>query len=290
MTVGLVIQLILVAIFFVMFLRGSKLFWGIGLLTVIGAVLFNTVLGLFGRAELIASLGPWYGFINGVLMAGSAVWLLGILAPHLEGRWAIGQAAGSANQGLMAQSAARNPVDIQKLSDRAVSMAREASAYDLQLLHDQIRLNLSPEDVLDLIFDLEIAENDVIALTGDMRQTILNLINLAVEREQTADLALGVERILTPVPPDHFPRLENLRADSPPTILRRYLLAFYFLTDIEKMAHELEIDWERLGLGTKQNKVRHLLLYLQRRNRLQELIDLMQSHKNARRVQETGNN
>lgn len=289
MTVGLIIQLLIIAVFFVMFWRGSKLFWGIGLLTVIGAVLLNTIFTLFGRAELIESLGPWYGFINGVLMAGAAMWLLGVLSPYLGGRWGVGgPPSGGSFSTMEAAAAARNPRDIQKLSDRAVSMAREASAYDLQLLHDQIRFNLSPEDVLDLIFDLEIAENDVIALTGDMRQTIINLINLGVEREQTADLALAVERILTPVPPDHFPRLENLRADSPPTILRRYLLAFYYLEDIEKMAAELEIDWERLGLGTKQNKVRHLLLYLQRRNRLQELIELMQANKKARRVTENG--
>lgn len=285
MIFGLVIQLIIIGIFFVMFIRGSKLFWGIGLLTVSGAVLLNTILNIFGRQEMILSLGPWFWVINGVLLAGAAIWLWGILSPYVTN--ALPAAEVISTQVQIATAGERRPTEIQDISERAVSMAREASAHDLQLLHDQIRFNLSPGDVLDLIFDMELAENDVVALTGDMRQTIVNLINTAVEREQTADLALAIERILTPVPPDHFPRLENLHAGTPPTILRRYLLAFYSIEDIERMVADLEIDWERLGLGSKQKKVRHLLLNLQRRNRTQELIELMQANKKARRVEES---
>jgi hypothetical protein len=154
-------------------------------------------------------------------------------------------------------------------------MSNQASGYDLQLLHDQIRQNLGPEDILDLIFDLDMVENEVVSPTRDMRQTILNIIDLALEREQMSDLALAVERILTPVPPDHFPRVENLQVDTPSTILRRYLLAFYFVDDLEKMAAELDVPWDRLGLASKQGKVRNLLLYLKRRGRLPDLLAIL---------------
>ena len=100
-------------------------------------------------------------------------------------------------------------------------------------------------------------------------------MDVAYEEGRMSDLALAVERILTPVPPDHFPRLERLNPETPSTVLRRYLLAFYFLSDLEALADELNIDWERLGLGSKQMKVRNLLLYLKRRGRLPELLDVM---------------
>jgi hypothetical protein len=42
------------------------------------------------------------------------------------------------------------------------------------------------------------------------------------------------------------------------------------------MSTELDIDWEQIsGLGKKE-KVRNLLLYLYRRNRLDDLLTLMQ--------------
>ncbi|MEM8857732.1 MAG: hypothetical protein AAGD96_05400, partial [Chloroflexota bacterium] len=55
----------------------------------------------------------------------------------------------------------------------------------------------------------------------------------------------------------------------------RYLLTFYALEELEEMSNELEIDWERLGIGSKQQKVRNLLLWIKRRNRDAELIEVM---------------
>ncbi|NIT55545.1 MAG: hypothetical protein GWN00_04715, partial [Aliifodinibius sp.] len=37
------------------------------------------------------------------------------------------------------------------------------TAYDRKMLYEQIRYRFSPDDILDLIFDLSINENDVIA-------------------------------------------------------------------------------------------------------------------------------
>ncbi len=268
----LVLQLIIVGLFFFMFLRGSKLVWGVGLLTVVSAVLFNTILQIFGRSRTAEDLGFWFEVINGLLLGGAAFWLWGLLRPFLEGAEPAAEKQTPAAVPLVAVA---NPDGEVKLSRRAASMANDAGGYDLRLLHDQIRQNLGPDDVFDLIFDLEMVENEVVAPTRDMRQTILNIIDQAVERGQMSDLALAVERILTPVPPDHFPRVENLRADSPPTILRRWLLTFYDLAGIEQLAVELEVPWELLGIGSKQVKVRQLLLYLKRRSRLPDLLRIL---------------
>ena len=59
------------------------------------------------------------------------------------------------------------------------------------------------------------------------------------------------------------------------TILRQYMLAHYTLPQLAQMANTLGLDWEQLGSGSKKEKIRALLLYLMRRNRLAELIHLM---------------
>ncbi|NIT55546.1 MAG: hypothetical protein GWN00_04720, partial [Aliifodinibius sp.] len=65
-------------------------------------------------------------------------------------------------------------------------------------------------------------------------------------------------------------RLEKLNPDSPQTVLRYYLIANYTLSELETMTTELGIDWQMIGGDSKQTKVRNLLLYLYRRNRIEE--------------------
>jgi hypothetical protein len=100
-------------------------------------------------------------------------------------------------------------------------------------------------------------------------------MDVAIQNGQTSALSLAVERILTPLPPDHLPRLGKISPDSPPTILRQYLLAHYALFELEKMAVDLDIDWEQLDAGAKREKTRSLLQYLYRRNRITDLLNLM---------------
>jgi hypothetical protein len=119
-------------------------------------------------------------------------------------------------------------------------------------------------------------ENDVIAFNHEAHETIIRVIDLAEERGQTGALALAVERILTPIPRDTLPRLEKLSPDSPQTVLRYYLIANYTLSELEGMTTELGVDWQMIGGDSKQTKVRNLLLYLYRRNRIEELIEMMQ--------------
>jgi hypothetical protein len=145
------------------------------------------------------------------------------------------------------------------------------------MLYEEIRQRLGREDIFDLIFDLGLNESDVLTLDHDMNQLIINIMDYAEENGQSAVLALAVERILTPPPPEILPRLEKIDADSPATILRHYLIAHYNLEALQKITADLGIDWEQLAGDTKQTRVRSLLLYLYRRNRINELID--QLHK-----------
>ena len=273
MSLFLIVQIIVIIFFLVMFYRQPNLTWAVGLLTVATAVLLSVIVSIFRLEEAMAETGLWQQVIRGLAVGGAAFWLMSLLWPQLND--GLSSAQGSADVSKVRLQAAVQPDSEQLLSRRAVGMSNEGSEYDRQLLFDQIMQNLSPEDVLDLIFDVEMAENEVVSPTRDMQQTVYNIIDLAQEREQMGDLALAVERILTPVPPDHFPRLSRINTDSPPTILRRYLLTFYSLAELEEMTNELEIDWERLGIGSKQQKVRNLLLWVRRRNRSAELIEVM---------------
>lgn len=263
MTILLVLKLLVVLIFLVMFLRRPSLIWGIGLLTVTTAVLLDTFLGTFGRPEMQSELGFFYPVMTGILFAGAAIWLWGVLRPYLT-----------------PPQPQPEPVIATALPEAPTLSAPKSTpagtAFDRQMLYDQIRGRFGREDVLDLMFDLSINETEVMTLHQDMNHLIINIMNLAEEREQTAALALAVERILTPTPPEHLPRLEKINVASPPTILRQYLLAYYTLDDLAYMSTQLGIDWEQLGAGSKKEKVREFLLYLYRRNRVDDLIALMQ--------------
>lgn len=279
MNVFLIIEITLILFFFFMFLRQTNVTWAVGLLTVSTVVLLNVIRIIFNLEDALVTSGLWVQILGGLAFGGAAIWLFGLLRPYL-GDGMLPADNGSAEpanriNGMGPMQAAVTPDNEQLLSRRAVGMSRDVSEYDRQLIYDQITQNLGTEDLLDLMFDLEMAENEIVAPTKDMRQTIYNIIEVADEREQMGDLALAVERILTPVPPDHFPRLSRITVESPPTILRRYLLTFYDLEALEEMAVDLEIDWERLGIGSKQQKVRNLLLWIRRRNRMGELIEAM---------------
>lgn len=256
---------IVVAFFLIMFLRGNKLYWGIGLLTVTTAILLDTLLGTFGREQLLVDLGFFFYVISGALFAGAAVWLYGLLRPLTAANYPeeAPQPAAASNHGKISVDANATKND-------------DETIYDRQMLYEQIRYRLGPSEIQDLIFDVDINENDVFVYKQDIDQVIRSIVSLANDKGKGGDLALAVERILTPISADKLPRLERLSVDSPPTVLRHFLLANYSLDQLEGMANELEIDWETIPGDSKNSKVRSFLLYLYRRNRLAELIEIMQ--------------
>jgi len=264
----LVIKIIVVVVFLIMFLRSDKLVWGIGLLTVTSAILLDTFMATFGREEMLEVLGFFYYVLAGAIFAGAVIWIWTLARPYIRPTKIAGSPRGSmANANF-------EPGNWPENEDES-----DGTAVDHQMLYEQIRDRLSPDDILDLIFDLDWNENDVISYHQDNDQVIIRLIYLAAERNKTGNLALAVERILTPIPVENLPRLEKIGVDTPHPVLRYYLIANYSADELQQMSVDLQIDWEIIGGDNKKTKVRNLLLYLYHRNRIDELIDLMQSNE-----------
>jgi hypothetical protein len=268
----LLLKIAVVIIFLVMFLRRPTLTWGVGLLCVTTAVLLDTFLGAFNTEQMLAELGFFFYIIAGSLVGGMAVWAWGVLKP-------VRQSA-AVSSGLTIGSTPVLMPNPTTLRETAVPAPTD-TAYDRQMLYQEIQTRFGVEDIFDLIFDLGINENDVMPLNNDPNQLIINIIDLAERNGQTGDLALAVERILTPVPAAALPRLEKIDVNSPPTIFRHYLLANYSLNELEQFALNLELDWDNLGTGGKKEKVRNILLYLYRRNRIGDLLALMRTQSAA---------
>lgn len=260
----LAVKITIILFFLIMFLRKPSVTWGVGLLTVTTAMLLDALLGTFDEGALRADLGFFYYVIAGTLFGGAAVWLWGVLAPYvtrpLRQRQLESHDALPANRpATLAESAELASVD----------------AVDKQMLYQEIHQRFGPQDIYDLMFDLNINENEVTYVGESMDQLTLHIMDYAIENGRTSALALAVERILTPLPADHLPRLEKISPDSPPTILRQYVLANYDLASLQQMSQELDVDWETLDAGGKKVKVRSLLHYLYRRNRIGDLVHLM---------------
>ena len=275
MLIVLILKFAVVAAFLFMFWRRPSLNWGVGLLTVTSAVLLDTFLGTFNRDDMLAQFGFFFYVIAGLLIGGAAFWLFSLFQPVQA--LVMKQGAAAAGTAVPFQfptpsQATSNTVQFSPGTDAV------GTAFDRQMIYEEIRDRLGREDVLDLLFDLGIRDNEVMTLQQDMHQLIINLMELTEQRGQTGQLALAVERILTPPGPEALPRLEKISLASPPTILRHYLLAHYDLEKLQKTAVTLGVDWEQLHMTSKKSKVRDLLHYLYRRNRIDELIDLMQAN------------
>lgn len=280
MSIILGFKLVVVVIFMIAFLRRPSLGWGVGLLSVTTAVLLDTLFGTFNAELLREQLGFFFYILAGGLMGGMIVWLLAVLRPYLPAPTNTQPVVAPVPQQIVEPPV--EPAIVEEVvaikPETAVYMPRDENdpEYDRQMLYEQIRDRFSRDDVLDLMFDLEIKENEVVTVNQDMNDLIINIMDAAQEHGQTAALALAVERILTPPEPANLPRLEKINVSSPPTILRHYLLAYYDLEKLQKMSIALGVDWEQLANGSKKTKVRELLLYLYRRNQIDELLALMQ--------------
>jgi hypothetical protein len=266
----LILKVALVAIFLVMFLRTNKATWGIGLLTVTTAILLDTLLSTFSREEILTELGFFFYIIAGALFAGAAFWFWGLLRDL------------SLISSRETSSPKSDPIELTHQSPISSEVNDDAStAFDRQELYNQVKYRFGPEDLRDLIFDLNLSEGDVLIFSASANQTINRIIDLAVESGQSSQLALAVERILTPFPAENLPRIEKIGPGSPPTILRHFFLANYSLDQLQQLCLELDIDWQIIAGDNKDSKVRNLLLYLQRRNRTAELISLIREQDAA---------
>lgn len=271
-----ILKLLIVLFFLLMFIRRPNIVWGVGLLTVTTAVLLDTLLGTFNREELLGDLGFFFYVIAGMLLAGGAFWLWGLLRPRLgtvvAGPYQAATFAPTPHSGdstSLSHPTSANPDGF------------AAAGIDRQMLFDEVHKRFGRGDVEDLMFDVGINELDVAVPGQNMDELIVNIMDAAERDGKAYELSLAIERILTPPPPENLPRLDKITADSPPTILRHYLLAHYSLAQLKRMAAKLGIDWEQLPDGDKKDKVRGLLLYLYRRDRINDLLQLMVNQTSA---------
>ena len=264
-----ILKIGLVALFFYRFIRQPTVLAGIGLLTISSAVLLDAASSVFGGGTVANALGYFTPVLLGGLFGGAGTWVWGMLREPIQGKMEVRMPA-SAHP---SSSAHANPAHANPARLRAGNLEQLQTAYDRQMLFDQIRTRFGREDVRDLIFDMGFNENDLIGLGEDMNPVIVRLMESAEAEGLAGQLALSAERILTPPPPNSLPRLEKLDADTPPTILRHYLLATQNLRKLEDIATKLGIDWEQLPGNGKQAKTRELLLHMYRRDRIEPLIE-----------------
>lgn len=257
----------LILFFVYMFLRRGGTGWGAGLLSVTTALLLDAVGQTWGRDQLLAGLGFFSYVLGGMVAAGAAIWVWDMVRGQLA--MAPGPMLVKFTPPSAAPPAAVNPGDGRQ------------PAIDRQMLYEQIRANLGPDDILDLLFDLGISENDVLNPGQDMPRVLVALMDEVERQGKTGALALAVERILTPLPPQNLPRLEKISAESPPTILRQFLIANYDLSQLAAITADLNLDWEEMGSGPKKTRVRLLLQYLTRRGQLPRLIQRLHAVSQA---------
>lgn len=245
------IRLAIVLVFVIMVVWRGTAAWGVGLLTATAVVLLDA-LRVRGALDESGFFAP---FLSGLIAAGAFTWLAALLRPFM------GEEKIAPTRSRPTTAAARD-------GDAAI---------DRQMLFEQMRTNLGPDDVLDLIFDLGLYENQIINPAQAMPDNLTTLIDVAAQEGKLDSLAQGVERILTPLPPERLPRLERLSAETPPHLLRQYLIANYNLTQLANLATRIDVDPGELGSDAKTARVRRLLLYLRRRQRLGDLIAAMQA-------------
>ncbi|MEI2420377.1 hypothetical protein V6O07_08885, partial [Arthrospira platensis SPKY2] len=112
-------------------------------MTVTTAVLLDTFLNIFGREEMLTSIGSFIYAINGALFMGGLIWLWGVLRPALRGAESGGQLVQSPRAvAPVSESKAENKK--RPLKDRVQNID---TAFDRQMLYEQMRYRLSPSDL-----------------------------------------------------------------------------------------------------------------------------------------------
>ena len=283
-----ILKLLVVLFFLVMFIRRPSVAWGIGLLTVTTAALLDTLLGTFNRDELLAELGFFFYVISGVLLAGAAAWFWGVVRPLLAKD--MTPASATPIIATTPRMAAPAPVALAPTANVTthapepklppplppdhVDQYAEAG-FDRQMLYEEIRQRFSRADLSDLMFDLNINEADVAASGQSLDELIVRIMDAAELDGNAATVALAVERVLTPPPLEHLPRLEKLSTHSPRTVLRHYLLANYSPEELEQLAADVDIDWGQLDGNDTKSRTRAMLLSLYQRDRIETLLKAM---------------
>jgi hypothetical protein len=263
----LIAKIVIVAFFLFMFLRSSKMIWGIGLLTVTSAILLDAFLGTFGREEMIEQFGFFFYALAGALFAGATLWLWGLLHPYARPEQVNEETVDQSDSPAIIAATTSFP-EIQNDIPQA--------AADHPVLYEKIRKDFGEDAILDLEFDMGYTVDSLPVPGRDFDELAVIIIDTAERNDQIEELRLAVERIQTPLPPEHLPRIEKIQAGSPQTVLRQYLVANCTLSELESITKTLGVDWNSIPGTTLNAKVRNLLINVARSSNQDELIELLQ--------------
>jgi len=265
MDLHLILKSALVLIFLVAFLRRTNRIWATGLVTVATAFLIDAFSASLGLDFLREQIGYFGYVVAGLLFAGALYWLLGLLLPALT------SALITTGSPRFASGKRQVPV---------ISWLRSSfdgdTAVDRQMLFDQLRHRIGPDDFRDLIFDLELNENEILGSEGNLLSSIMRLMELAEANGQMGTLADACERLLAPPDLSDRSRLAALDERSPRHQVRMTMLQSLDQSALRRLAGELEIDWDALpGAGSKP-KLREMLLHAIRHGDFSSLLEQLQ--------------
>jgi hypothetical protein len=265
----LIAKIVTVAFFLIMFLRSDKVVWGVGLLTVTSAILLDTFLGTFGQEEMIQQLGFFFYILAGALFAGATFWLWGVLRPYTKSK------PQDHMQDDSLEPVSYAPVEIVSSIEPAKD---ELVEIEYPVLFESIRDKLSPDQVGDLSFDMGYFAELETTTSQDNDELLLLTVERAANEDRIEELELAIERVETPLPPEHLPRLEKIQPNSPPTVLRQYMVATYSSSELEQFSTDLGFHRASLQGETLNAQARGLLLFAENSSRKSDLIDLLREY------------
>ena len=265
----LIAKIVTVAFFLVMFLRNDKVVWGVGLLTVTSAILLDTFLGTFGREEMIQQLGFFFYILAGALFAGATFWLWGVLGPYTKSK------PPDHVQDDSLETDSNAPVEIISSVEPVEDELEEA---EYPALFKSVREKFDSDQVADLSFDMGYFAELEAPSSKDKDELLLLTVDKAANEDRTDELKLAIERIETPLPPEHLPRLEKIQSNSPPTVLRQYMVGTFSSSELEQFTTDLDFNWESLQDETLNAQARGLLLFAEDSSRKSDLIELLREY------------
>lgn len=265
----LIAKIVTVAFFLVMFLRNDKVVWGVGLLTVTSAILLDTFLGTFGREEMIQQLGFFFYILAGALFAGATFWLWGVLRPYTKSK----PTDHVQDESLETDSSA--PVEIIATVE---PVEDELEEVEYPALFKSVRDKFDSDQVADLSFDMGYFAELESPSSKDKDELLLLTVDKATNEDRTDELKLAIKRIETPLPPEHLPRLEKIQLNSPPTVLRQYMVSTFSSSDLEQFSTDLGFNWASLQEETLNAQARGLLLFAEDSSRKSDLIELLREY------------
>ena len=278
----LILKIVVVAIFLVMFLRSNKAYWGIGLLTVTSAILLDTFLGTLGRAEMIEQLGFFFYVLAGALFAGAAIWLWGIMQTYivrtLPDQEEDGDLSTAGEIHVPDESPAAHQISTESPPEESVieeeDLFTEPASEETKPLESNSSV-FDIEDIKDVAFDMDYYGS--LEPNQSIEQLTRMLADIAADDNRLEELQLAYDRLSTPLPPKHLPRVEKIQADSPRTIIRQYMIANCSMEQLETLAVALGIDWESIPGESARVKVRNLLLNVIEEDQMESLVNLLQN-------------